>query len=198
LICDLVDSPDVRNISEATQRPWMIDHVVHRGKLLVAIVHGRPEKIRLYFLDPTEKYISKGLFRLAMERLCLMALRALLVLGAVLSPADVQLAEGFPNPFHRLALREIAKYETTYKEIKDMVLRTRKAGRILHVCVGHWFAFSLVERPSHDRRADNTSGHTSMSEVKIVLAFIDFLSMMAHWTQEHLFHFFGFDWSNRI
>jgi hypothetical protein len=89
LICDLLDSPDVRNISEATQRPWMIDHVVHRGKLLVAIVHGTPEKIRLYILEPMEKYISKSLIRLPMERLCLMALRAILVLGAALSPADV-------------------------------------------------------------------------------------------------------------
>jgi hypothetical protein len=44
-----------------------------------------------------------------------MALRDLLVLGAVLSPADVQLAEGFPSPFRKLALREIAKYETTYE-----------------------------------------------------------------------------------
>jgi hypothetical protein len=65
---------------------------------------GRPDKIRLY----KEKHRSQILIQLALEKPSLVALRALLKLGAVLSPQNVQLAEGVPTPFRRLVLQEIA------------------------------------------------------------------------------------------
>jgi hypothetical protein len=69
---------------------------------------GRPDKIRLYFLDPKEKHRSQILIQLALETPSLVALWVLLTLGAVLSPHNVQLAEGLPTPFRRLVLQEIA------------------------------------------------------------------------------------------
>jgi hypothetical protein len=47
LFCDFLDSPDIRNLSEATKCAWMIDHVVRRRELLVAILNGRPEDLKL-------------------------------------------------------------------------------------------------------------------------------------------------------
>jgi hypothetical protein len=72
-------------------------------------------QIRLYFLDAKEKYRSKSLIRWALEKPSLMALRALMALGAALWPEDVKFAEGHPNPFRRLALQEIVNYEMTYE-----------------------------------------------------------------------------------
>jgi hypothetical protein len=68
-----------------------------------------------HFLDAKEKYRSKRLIRLALEKPNLMALRALMELGAALWPVDVKFAEGLPNPFRRLALQEIVNYEMTYE-----------------------------------------------------------------------------------
>jgi hypothetical protein len=113
MLCDLLDSTAVKNLSEAIDRPWMLHHVVRRRELLLAILTGRADKIRMYFVDTKERYRTKSLIGLALERPSLMAVRALLALGAALSPEDVQLAEGFPQPSRRLVLQAMANYETT-------------------------------------------------------------------------------------
>jgi hypothetical protein len=92
LFCDLLDSPDVANLSEAMQLPWIIGHVVRRRELLDAILNGRQDQIRLYFLDAKEKYRSKSLIRWGLEKPSLTALWALMAFGAALWPEDVKFA----------------------------------------------------------------------------------------------------------
>jgi hypothetical protein len=46
LFCDLLDSPDVGNLSEAMQLPWMIGQVVRRRELLYAILNERQDQIK--------------------------------------------------------------------------------------------------------------------------------------------------------
>jgi hypothetical protein len=104
MVCDLLESADVRNLAAATGARWMTESVVRRRELFDA---GSEQRIRQNFLAPTEKIERKSLIRLAIEVPSLTALRTLVHLGAEYTAADVHVAEGLRDPYRRLVLRAL-------------------------------------------------------------------------------------------